>query len=205
MRLLRRVIRLARHRCPVRAVSRLLLLVLLVLSRVRIHAIRLLLLLLGGISTGRRLLLLLLRGVRSLLCVGCVGLLRVHGRLVLLLVGVLRVGGGCCCCCCVLGCQHRGALRLHLDGGVVGGGLLVLLVPEAVGVPVEDEGCEEEQPAAGTRVSRGGGADFELGEFEGARGWGGWTYHSRALTPATALISARPTSPATAARLEMVQ
>ena len=103
-----------------------------------------LLLLLLGIDVG----LLLLRGVDGggcLLLVGRAGLLvrRVHLRLVLLLVGVLRLGGrdgG------VLGGQHRDALGLHLDGGVVNRGLLVLLVPEAVGVGVEDEGGDEEGP-----------------------------------------------------------
>ncbi len=103
----------------------------------------LLLLLLLGIDIG----LLLLRGVGCggcLLLVGRVGLLvgRVHLRLVLL-VGVLRLGRrvrG------VLGGQHRGALRLHLDGGVVDRGLLVLLMPEAVGVAVEDEGGDEQEP-----------------------------------------------------------
>ena len=152
----------------------------------------LLLLLLLGVGIG----LLLLRGVGGgdcLLLVGRVGLLvgRVHLRLVLLLVGVLRLGGrgrG------VVGGQHRGTLRLHLDGGVVSRGLLVLLVPEAVGVTVEDEGGDEEKPG-----------EASVGERILVALLGTAAYHCRALRPAMALMMARPVSVATATRLAMVQ
>jgi hypothetical protein len=104
---------------------------------------RWLLLLLGGVGGGG----LLGVGCRGLLRV-CLGLRlllllrRVHLRLVLLLVGVLglgRLGSR-------LRAQHWRALRLHLDRCVVGGGRLVLLVPEAEGVAAHDESCNEEEP-----------------------------------------------------------
>lgn len=156
MRLLRRVVRLSRRRSPMRAVG--LLLLVLCLVGVRVGGIRLLLLrngllvlllrLLGRISGGGLLRvgvrLLLLRGVGGggLLLVARLLVRRVHLRLVLLLVGVLRVRSRGR----VLRREHRGALRLHLNGGVVDRGLLVLLAPEAVGVAVEHEGRDEEEP-----------------------------------------------------------
>lgn len=165
--LLRGVIRLSRRGRSVRAVR----LLLVVMGRVGEGSILLRLLLRAKLVVCGRLLmraefgvwllglllLLLGRVGGCLLSVGCgawgwgrlrirlglrLRLRRVHLRVVLLLVGVLGLSGlGPC-----LGGQHRRALRLLLDGCVVGGGLLVLLVPEAVGVAVEDEGRDEEKP-----------------------------------------------------------
>lgn len=96
----------------------------------------------------RRLLLLLLLGrVGGRLLRVSLGRLRRVLRLVLLLVRVLRVhrwhgATG------RLGSEHRGSLRLHLDGRVVGRGGFVGLVPQTEGVAVEDQSRNMEKPGA---------------------------------------------------------
>lgn len=74
----------------------------------------------------------------------------------------------------------------------------MLLAPEPVCVAVEDKGREEEEPAQEGMCVRRRFGDIHVRPKEAKLKL---NYHCTALTPATALISARPVSPATAARL----